>query len=320
MPYVFTSPDSAQLLAEARRVAEELIDHSITYLTTFPDPHKAIHETRKSCKRMRALLRLFRDTLGTSTYRTADAYYRDLSRTLSPLRDAAARLECLEKLQHHTDKTMSKTLAQKIRKKLTNELEEAGHQSISVNQLHVQAGQQLMLRRKEMILWTTIEVEGPPSFDLMAKGMRRVYKSAFRAFHHVYSSPSIEAFHEWRKQVKYLRYQMELITQAWPEMLTVQATSFALLGEYLGDHHDLAVLEEVFVTNDSPLTALQQTKLKSLIAQRHSELEQDSYNLGMRLFTERPAIFCRRIAGVWGSWEEEESSSSSSSSSSSKNA
>ena len=49
--------------------------------------HISIHETRKSMKRIRAVLRMIRDEIGYSSYYRENTFYRDLSRKLSESRN-----------------------------------------------------------------------------------------------------------------------------------------------------------------------------------------------------------------------------------------
>ena len=46
--------------------------------------------------------------------------------------------------------------------------------------------------------------------------MRQVYGRGRQALQAVNTSPSDTALHEWRKQVKYLRYQVRLLRPIWP--------------------------------------------------------------------------------------------------------
>ena len=54
---------------------------------------QAAHAVRKSLKRARAALRLLRPGLGTTFYRRENALLRDVSRRVSPLRDANAQID-----------------------------------------------------------------------------------------------------------------------------------------------------------------------------------------------------------------------------------
>src|SRR5262245_29730710 len=57
-----------------------------------------VHEARKSMKRLRALLRLYRGGLAHSLYSREDSALRELGRALARARDAVALRESLERL------------------------------------------------------------------------------------------------------------------------------------------------------------------------------------------------------------------------------
>jgi CHAD domain-containing protein len=67
-----------------RRVAVELIDEALANLKpAVRNKDEAIHDARVSIKKMRALLRLVRGSLGEKTYKNEDKDYRNTARTLS---------------------------------------------------------------------------------------------------------------------------------------------------------------------------------------------------------------------------------------------
>jgi CHAD domain-containing protein len=84
-----------------RRIARAQIDLAHEQLTGRGerDIGKAVHEARKTFKRVRALLRLARDELGDEVYRRENAVFRDAGRGLSGVRDAAVLVETLDDIR-----------------------------------------------------------------------------------------------------------------------------------------------------------------------------------------------------------------------------
>src|SRR4030095_4339353 len=76
----------------------------------------------------------------------------------------------------------------------------------------------------------------------VGEGVERVYRRGRQALAAVRRKPTAEYLHEWRKQAKYLRYQLDLLRPLAPKALTSLATTIDRLGDLLGDDHDLAVL------------------------------------------------------------------------------
>ncbi len=78
------------------RIAVETIDGAIAALSTL-DAVAAVHEARKSCKRLRALLRMYRTGTGNA-YRAANSEARDIAKLLSASRDEEVLPATCEKL------------------------------------------------------------------------------------------------------------------------------------------------------------------------------------------------------------------------------
>ena len=84
-----------ELRGDVRRVADEQFELLRRHLfDPAPDPHEAVHEARRALRRLRALLALFQDEVG-SEYDNLREPYRSCTRALSGLRDAHALVETL---------------------------------------------------------------------------------------------------------------------------------------------------------------------------------------------------------------------------------
>src|SRR5262245_29518260 len=59
---------------------------------------EVVHETRKRMKKVRAVLRLVGPSIGTVTYKKANAGLRDAARPLTEVRDAKILIETTDKL------------------------------------------------------------------------------------------------------------------------------------------------------------------------------------------------------------------------------
>jgi CHAD domain-containing protein len=60
----------------------------------------------------------------------------------------------------------------------------------------------------------------------------------------VLKDPASENFHEWRKRVKDLSYHLQMLNPIWPEQICAAASELKELSDYLGDDHDLVLLEQ----------------------------------------------------------------------------
>src|SRR3954451_12630663 len=96
----FRLGDGERVPEGVRRIARGQLDMSIVRLEGHSDEDRgtAVHETRKSLKRVRATVRLARDELGDEAYRRENVAFRDAGRRLGGVRDSQVLLETLDAL------------------------------------------------------------------------------------------------------------------------------------------------------------------------------------------------------------------------------
>ena len=85
----------------------------------------------------------------------------------------------------------------------------------------------------------------PHGADTLESGIAATYRQGRTALRRVRSDPTDHRLHEWRKAVKYLWYQMQLVHDAAPSVLGPLVDELDQLAEALGDDHDLTVLVEL---------------------------------------------------------------------------
>ena len=283
------------LAAGLGRVATEEIQRARGALQSSVDSEAGVLEARKSFKKVRAILRLSRESLGKPRFRAENIRYRDLARRLAPQRAAAARFEALEWLAQDAEGPARERVLRAARRRLA-----------ARRRRHDDAGV-----RAEVAQALNAEgsgLEGIPleGFEAMRSGLARTYGKGRKGMWNAIESPSAEAFHEWRKRVKYLWYQVRLFRNAWPETLDSLAVELHRLSRHLGTAHDLDLLdaalrEEAGVDpyfDPSPL-------LIRLAAVRTAERDA-ALELGRRLYAEDPEGFVTRIEEYWRTWHESE--------------
>jgi len=140
----------------------------------------------------------------------------------------------------------------------------------------------------------------------LAKDLRRVFKQGRTTFATAYDQPSVENFHEWRKQVKYLLYQTRVLRPLWQTMMEALATELDTLGKHLSEDHDLAILREELseqLENSENRTDIE--ALVALVDQRRNELEICARILGARIYADKPRSFAARSEAYWNAWRSE---------------
>ena len=86
------------LSAGIDRVAREEIERARGSLLLEADPEAGVLEARKSLKKVRAILRLSRESLGKHRFRVENRRYRDLARRLAAQRVGTVRIAALNAL------------------------------------------------------------------------------------------------------------------------------------------------------------------------------------------------------------------------------
>ena len=275
------------------RSAREQLEHALGELgEPGRDCHAAIHEARKSCKRLRGLLRLARHGLGAKVYRRENAALRDAARRLSALRDAEALLETYDALDARFAGVVDRRRIAPVRRALAGR-----HAALSESDLETRVAafcDDLEGVRARLPSWPLAD-----DFEVLARGLKQTYKRARQAMDAAYDAPSGERFHDWRKRVKYHRYHLELLAALWPRQVAGRRKEVKALGGMLGDEHDLVVLEAVLVADAGSFGEASARLVGALAARRRAELRVAMRPLGQRLFAEPPGALARRFAVYW---------------------
>lgn len=76
------------------RMGEEEVDKALLFMEKKKQA-VAIHKVRTTCKKVRALARLYRDALDKEQYQLFNSHFRDLAGQLSAMRDVKTALDAL---------------------------------------------------------------------------------------------------------------------------------------------------------------------------------------------------------------------------------
>ncbi|WP_110674831.1 CHAD domain-containing protein [Salinicola sp. RZ23] len=279
---------SQPLEDEIRRVALEQIARARRALAEEP-PVEAIHELRKRCKKIRALLRLVRPALG-KRYARENRRFRDLARQVSGRRDEQVLLETFDALLAHYRSDVDRRHYSAIRGRLKARRERTLAGEGAVDNVALEAA--LDEASQAVTSWRLQGV------DLAAwqAGLVATYQRLGQAGESAAEEGSVAAFHEWRKRVKYHRYHCELLRPLWRAELTVRAEEAHRLSDLLGEDHDLAMLAAALDDDDMQrLSAERRQALGSLVARRRLRLQGAAMPLGTRLAAESPKALGKRF-------------------------
>src|SRR5215510_831901 len=298
MSYRFKDKESVGKAVE--RIALEQLDEALELTRAKAKLDDAIHDVRICFKKLRGLIRLVHDELGDKHFRIENTYYRDLNRQLSGVRDSAALAEILAKLIERFSDELSDDAFEVFRKLLAQD--QRGRQADKRRGL-VEVRKKILAARKRVEKWKI----GADRFRAVGEGLARTYIDGREGFEQAYARQTVSAFHEWRKDVKYFWYHIELLRDVWPGQLKKFADQIKELVDYLSDDHDLALLRKRALSESKKeKNGHEYEALLALIDKRRAELQTQACFLGQRIYAERPKAFRSRFYEYWRAWRTEE--------------
>jgi CHAD domain-containing protein len=288
---VSESPEDA-----LRRIADEQTARAIASLSarTPIEIENGVHDARKRCKKLRALIRLVRPAM-EDVYERANRRFRDAARCVSEHRDAHARRDVFEKLvEAHPELTPEHGLRE-ARAWLTADA--TRHTRALVDDPSP------MLRATSLIrdgLLDLADASIDDSFGPIGAGVEKTYDRARARLEDAETARTTETFHELRKRVKYSRYHVRLLHRAAPSVLEPRRESLHELSDALGDAHDLAEL--VVTIRRAPITSDEKEAITTLADGMRVELERRSLRLARRLFAESGEAYVARLERYYETW------------------
>jgi CHAD domain-containing protein len=263
-----------------------------------------VHEARKELKKARAYLRLVRPGLKEATYRRENTAMRDAARPLSTLRDARVLLDTLRVPAKRFGAPARALKLDGCAKVLKERYLQARREVLGDGAAPVAHSRALLRQSRRRV--EKLRVRKDDTWATVGGGLRHIYAKGRRALATARDEQTAEAFHEWRKQTKNLRYALELLRPLWPGLIGELAEETHKLADYLGDEHDLTVLRETVLTDrecfadDASATAF-----VALLERCQLSLREESLLLGSRVYEEKPKAFARRFCRYWEDWRHE---------------
>lgn len=296
MTYSWNNEQTA--IDNLRRIATNEIDMAIETADSRRPISERVHEARKACKRVRALLRLVRPRIG-KTYRHENDAIRDAARLLSDLRNRRSVIESYDLLMNRFDEELDRRTFGPVRAALTRAQQEAeGDQAASQLEQFVS---QMTKVRNRVSTWSVDADDDKAWRD----GVVKTYRRASKRMTDAKQENSVEAFHEWRKRVKYHRHHIELLEPMFERAMTARAKAAKDLTDILGDAHDLALLSKEIARTDGFGDSERQAALEELSARYLGELRAAALSLGRRMFVDDPKTIGARWRAYWRAWQSE---------------
>ena len=285
---------------EVQRLLCHHIDQALKALQgNQPLSDAAVHGVRKQLKKGRADLRLLRKALAPQTYHYENTTLRDVARPLTAVRDARVLMDTLERLVEHGGAQAQALDLDRVRRALRDEYGEVRQRVLHEGNTLALLEASLRAARARAQCWPL----GRRGWSVLGAGLKRVYRNGREAFAVAQEDPSQEHLHEWRKQVKYLWHQLQVLQPIQLGQVTALADQAHSLANALGDDHDLAVLSDKCLEELDRFSdrATMQT-LADLIACCRAHLQEQAMTLGHQLYEAKPRLFVDRLRESWRAW------------------
>ena len=258
-----------------------------------------VHEARKSLKKLRAVLRLVRPAIARKVYHRENMAFRDAARPLSEVRDAKILLETLDRIVKTNGRGPRVRPFMEVRRELARHQRGVREKVLDQDDAFTTVDSTMKDALDRLDDWVDVH----DGWSSVGKGVQRVYGRGRRAFAVGSEKPTVEHLHEWRKQVKYLRHQLELLRPVKASVLEPLAKKAEDLGDILGDDHDLAMLRREVAGDPERFGGTEVVdSLLDKIDRRRERLERRAVSLGRQIFRRAPKDFGERLHAYWKAW------------------
>lgn len=290
MEYAFSGKASIGEECRALLLAEGVA--AATRLAGFDENRDlTTHEVRKINKRMRGLFLLARPVLDGGEISRANRLVRDAAKRLSDARDAFVLVESCDKLSLHFAKRRAAASFEAVREALVRNHAVRIADPALATQAEAAAGD---FREACRIVedWNWDAMTPAIAFSAAVSN----YLLGIREYERSRTTRDPHDCHEWRKRAKYLSFHCLLFTYLDPAEIGERAKLAEELASWLGEHHDLAVLEE---TLSEPgklgIPAKAADTVIRFSKERRAGIEDAAFERGAIVYRDRPEALHERF-------------------------
>jgi CHAD domain-containing protein len=268
---------------QVRAIAASQVEKALELAKAGDDFDATVHNLRRRCKRIRGVLRLVQPNF--EDFKSENAAVRDAADLLGGARDARVMVETLDGL-------MIAGHSQAAREYLVERADRIGEEAKKASP--IDGFCEIFTALGKRIGDWSFDTNG---FDLVGDGLEKTYKQFLRDLDAAADSEDAVAMHEWRKHTKYHWFHVSLVEKSARDLLKPREEALDKLGEYLGDHHNLHVLEETLekagkeVGDTGPIL--------DAIKRKQDELAEKAFHLGHQLGAEKASALRQRFEAFW---------------------
>ena len=274
---------------ELKKIVRQQLRKAAHALTTSEGTQfrSAVHESRKSVKKVRAVAALLKQA-GAKLPRRDRRRLKSTARALSRVRDSDAIIDTFDRVRRRYPKQLPEHTYEILRRGLVaaRDRSEARAQHDGVV---AEAAERLEKTRTSAKEWTSHSIKWPDLVAIVTVSYRRSRNAMKRAR----VTRQSATLHRWRKEVKTLWYLLRLARP----LTTGVAPLIAALNQLeteLGDDHNLVVLGATLRgCHDLRSMRAEMRQINRLAARMRQPLRRRAFALGRRLHLRKPEAFAR---------------------------
>lgn len=293
----------ANLEKDVRRLLMAQVGRALAHLSSTADTGLAIHETRKSLKRCRSVLRLVEPGLDKRSFQRTDHSFRAIARVLSHQRDRQVMTETLAKLvesrQAISDAAEERRALEAVRTAIAGKAVNGAAPGEHSDDLAADIRLALSMLKEADVAIRRLRMT-PARIATLARGFAGTYRASRASMKAAYRSGEDEDFHAFRKCVQHHWRHLQLLSPAWPELMEVRIASARALAQALGNDHDLSVLADHLAGERMQSLPVQDRETVIAIARaEQARLRVEAEGIARRLFAQSPRDLERLILKLW---------------------
>ncbi|ADM09617.1 hypothetical protein PB2503_07809 [Parvularcula bermudensis HTCC2503] len=293
MSFSFAATDPT-LTEGVRRIATAQIERALETMETNPSVDHQVHETRKRCKKLRALLRLVRP--GLEAYPLENEAIKAAAKRLGAYRDAAARLIVFDRVAA-TQPEWGPGLGEGALASLRSALIEA-RQSIRDDDIR-QAVEESRVDLLQVLARVPAWEVRPDSGETVIAGLTKVHKKASKTFAIAWGGRDVEDVHEWRKWAKAHWLHLRLLKKIAPMAVMPRLAPLEAVCADLGEHHDLHVIMTLLAERGGAHGGRADEALGPVLSARQRLLEDRAFARGEPFFGEVSPALIEEVSPQW---------------------
>jgi CHAD domain-containing protein len=295
MPFRLRSTES--IADGLRRLAREELRSITTHLDGAAPPRDdTIHEIRKSVKKTRAILHVVGADHGRGLAKSAKRLHA-INCRLSALRDADVMLETLQTLRIKDRGILNGRCFARVHRRLSSH-QQSVMKAARRKETWQRVGQSVRKIRQDAKQWKPTHRQ----FGSLAASIRLAHQRGRTAMAHARKSQRAADFHEWRKQIKALWYELRLVEGSGPRIRR-DVTALHRAEAWLGNEHNVVVLCDE-LSKDVPQgdSRIDLDRVRLVGDRYQCELRTKALASTKRIYERAPREYANSVRREWKRW------------------